>query len=289
MYRHLTPEPGKLTIAGRASQTHPARTTHLTNQNNQQSTLPNWISTNYFACLEDELVDQTTDDKHIDTEDALARLPTTPRSTKNINTNTPIRKAKRKLPISYALPSILISPASQVSHTTNRLEMCGTVGDIPCNWIIDTGAQCTVIVRSLADQAKVSRTQPMFQPYTADGSRLGVSQDLLATIQVGTQTLRNTRITVVENLAYPAILGMDCLQQLGLSLTLGNDCILKPDLATTLQPQPGRPNSDQHGPPAGSQNQPFVGLIYNSTTVTIPAGCFRGQSSDYSQRDYRIY
>ena len=90
-----------------------------------------------------------------------------PSSTKNINTNTPMTKATRKLPISYALPSILISPASQVLHTTNRLEMSGTVGDIPCNWIIDTGVQCTVIVRSLADQAKGDRIQPIFQPHTA--------------------------------------------------------------------------------------------------------------------------
>lgn len=150
--------------------------------------------------------------------------------------------------------------------------MRGTVGNVPCNWIIDTGAQCTVIVRSLADQAKGDRIQPMFQPHTADGSRLGVSQDLLATIQVGTQTLRNVRITVVENLAYPAILGMDCLQQLGLSLNLGNDCVVEPNLAPAQQPQlPRRTSSDQHCPP-GSQSHPFIGLIYNSTTVTIPAG-----------------
>ena len=198
-----------------------------------------------------------------------------PSSTKNINTNTPMTKATRKLPISYALPSILISPASQVSHTTNRLEMSGTVGDIPCNWIIDTGVQCTVIVRSLADQAKGDRIQPIFQPHTADVSRLGVTQNLLTTTQVCTRTVctRNARIIVVENLAYSVILGMDCLQQLGLSLTLGNDCILKPDLATASQPQPGRSSSAQDCPLAAAQNQPFVGLIYNSATVTIPAGC----------------
>lgn len=194
-------------------------------------------------------------------------------STQNINPTTPITKVTRKLPISYALPSILISPASQVSRTTNRLEMSGTVGDIPCKWIIDTGAQCSVITRSLADQAKGDRRQPMFQPHTADGSRLGVSQDLLATIQVGTQTLRNARLTVVDNLAYPAILGMDCLQQLGLSLTLGNDCILKSELSTASQPGPERPHSNQHCPPAAAPNQPVVGLIYNAATVTIPAGC----------------
>ena len=158
--------------------------------------------------------------------------------------------------------SPLVSATSIPGATQSRLsriEMDGEVGGQPCTWLIDTGAEISVISQHLASRAVGHKVPSQYTPHTVDGSDLGTAFDLLTTCRVGKTAVKEHRFTVVQKSTYEAIIEMDLFPSLDVKLSLNGevcyDC--KNDNLSTL--------------PHKAIHTPKICRIYASTNITVPA------------------
>lgn len=152
----------------------------------------------------------------------------------------------------------LVSATSSGGSTFTSIEIEGEIGGQRCTWLVDTGAQISVLQESLAEQAQGSKMGCQFSPHTVDGSGMGTVYDLVTDCQVGDQHIEQHRFTVVQQSTYPAIIGMDLLPRLNMHLSIGSQVFVS-----------GTNNiADQD-----SGTKPFpprVCRIHASAAVTVP-------------------
>ena len=87
-------------------------------------------------------------------------------------------------------------------------------------WLLDTGAQCSVVSSEVISGLDVKKIPPVRQPVTVDGSALDLMCVIICDVTVGEQTLRDQPLYVVRNLTPSCILGTDILKRLGTSVSI---------------------------------------------------------------------
>ena len=153
----------------------------------------------------------------------------------------------------------LVSATSTESSLCTGIEINGEIGGQPCKWLLDTGAQISVIVESLAIGAKGSRVKPLHVPHTVDGTSMETLYDLITCCRIDSHIVRKHRFTVVRQSSYSAIIGMDLLTKLDLKLFLGSSNYY----GSMSNPQEGtRKNS--------SAQAPKVCCVYATSRTLIP-------------------
>lgn len=140
----------------------------------------------------------------------------------------------------------------------SRIEIDGEVGGQPCIWLIDTGAEISVISENLASMARGHRVPPHYTPHTVDGSDLGTVCDLVTTCRVGKTVINEHCFTVVQHSTYEAIIGMDLFPALNVTMSLnGQPCY--------------QGSKDKTSLPHQTDCTPTICRIYASTNITVPA------------------
>ncbi|GFU81553.1 retrovirus-related Pol polyprotein from transposon 412 [Trichonephila clavipes] len=94
----------------------------------------------------------------------------------------------------------------------------GHVNELPCNMIIDTGANVSIIRNDLAQ--KIKRETPLDPPrvvlQTVTGEKIDIHGKLKVKIQFGDTTYQHA--VYVADIADPFILGLDFLKEHGFTL-----------------------------------------------------------------------
>ena len=85
-----------------------------------------------------------------------------------------------------------------------RIEIKGEVGGQQCTWLLDTGAQISVLSEDLVRTARGMRTSAQYIPHTVDGATMNTVCDLITDCEIGGQIIKQHRFTVVRGCTYPA-------------------------------------------------------------------------------------
>ena len=102
------------------------------------------------------------------------------------------------------------SPAPN-THPGHSIFIPGQVGERTCCWLLDTGAQRTLISEAAFKQLGSSyHLEPTpIKPIAVDGSRLNLLESALVKVTLGTSLSRSLPVLVVKNIQPDCILGMD--------------------------------------------------------------------------------
>lgn len=87
-------------------------------------------------------------------------------------------------------------------------------------WLLDTGAQCSVISSDVIADMDVQKIPALRQPVTVDGNALDLDCVVMCDVSVGDKTLRDQPLYVVRGLSPCCILGTDLLKKLGSSVSI---------------------------------------------------------------------
>ena len=88
------------------------------------------------------------------------------------------------------------------------------------DWLLDTGAQCSVVSSEVVKDMDVQRIPALRQPVTVDGNALDLDCVVVCDVSVGDKTLRDQPLYVVRNLSPSCILGTDLLKRMGSSIAI---------------------------------------------------------------------
>lgn len=96
-----------------------------------------------------------------------------------------------------------------MSGGSNGIFIIGYVNGVPCNWIIDTGANVTIIRKDLAQQLdeKLIWTPPSVTLQTVSGDKINIHGKLNINITFGSVTYHHT--AYVADITDTCILGLD--------------------------------------------------------------------------------
>jgi hypothetical protein len=160
----------------------------------------------------------------------------------------------------FSLDNSPLVSATITQGPQSRIEIKGEVGSQKCTWLLDTGAQISVLSADLAQKARGIRAPAQYIPHTVDGSIMSTVCDLIADCDIGGQIIKQHRFTIVKDCTYPAILGMDLFSALNVKIHMGNiECSQSADTINTknrLTRQSG--------------STPVVGRIYATRNVEVP-------------------
>ncbi|GFW27444.1 hypothetical protein TNCV_162891 [Trichonephila clavipes] len=123
----------------------------------------------------------------------------------------------RRLP-DFGKPHIPVCQISTKSTGENGIFIMGHVNELPCNMIIDTGANVSIIRNDLAQKLKEKLiwTPPRVVLQTVTGEKIDVHGKLKVKIQFGDTTYQHA--VYVADIADPFILGLDFLKEHGFTL-----------------------------------------------------------------------
>ncbi|GFT66320.1 hypothetical protein TNCV_3207971 [Trichonephila clavipes] len=123
----------------------------------------------------------------------------------------------RRLP-DFGKPHIPVCQISTKSTGENGIFIMGHVNELPCNMIIDTGANVSIIRNDLAQKLKVKLiwTPPRVVLQTVTGEKIDIHGKLKVKIQFGDTTYQHA--VYVADIADPFILGLDFLKEHGFTL-----------------------------------------------------------------------
>ncbi|GFW74540.1 retrovirus-related Pol polyprotein from transposon 412 [Trichonephila clavipes] len=122
----------------------------------------------------------------------------------------------RRLP-DFGKPHFPVCQISTKSTGENGIFIMGHVNELPCNMIIDTGANVSIIRNDLAQKLKRNLSGP--RPACAtnrDGEKIDIHGKLKVKIQFGDTTYQHA--VYVADIADPFILGLDFLNEHGFTL-----------------------------------------------------------------------
>ena len=88
------------------------------------------------------------------------------------------------------------------------------------DWLLDTGAQCSVVSSDVIGDMDVQRIPALRQPVTVDGNALDVDCVVVCDVSIGDKTLRDQPLYVVRGLSPCCILGTDLLKKMGSSVSI---------------------------------------------------------------------
>ena len=94
----------------------------------------------------------------------------------------------------------------------------GGVGERKVEWLLDTGAQCTVIDASVIEGLELPRIPAPQRPVAVEGTPLDLNCVVVCDLSVGARTLRDHPVYVMNDLKPYCILGTDVLKRLGSSV-----------------------------------------------------------------------
>ncbi len=95
--------------------------------------------------------------------------------------------------------SHVVSATNTGNSTFTSIEIEGTVGGKHCTWLVDTGAQVSIVQESLAAQARGSKIECQFVPHTVDGFWMGTVYGLVTDCQVGNQHIFQHRLRLLNS------------------------------------------------------------------------------------------
>ncbi|GFX69692.1 retrovirus-related Pol polyprotein from transposon 412 [Trichonephila clavipes] len=123
----------------------------------------------------------------------------------------------RRLP-DFGKPHIPVCQISTKSTGENGIFIMGHVNELPCNMIIDTGANVCIIRNDLAQKLKEKLiwTPPRVVLQTVTGEKIDIHGKLKIKIQFGDTTYQHA--VYVADIADPFILGLDFLKEHGFTL-----------------------------------------------------------------------
>ncbi|GFX63475.1 retrovirus-related Pol polyprotein from transposon 17.6 [Trichonephila clavipes] len=123
----------------------------------------------------------------------------------------------RRLP-DFGKPHIPVCQISTKSTGENGIFIMGHVNELPCNMIIDTGANVSIIRNDLAQKLKEKLiwTPPRMVLQTVTGEKIDIHGKLKVKIQFGDTTYQHA--VYVADIADPFILGLDFLKEHGFTL-----------------------------------------------------------------------
>ncbi|GFV99233.1 retrovirus-related Pol polyprotein from transposon 412 [Trichonephila clavipes] len=122
----------------------------------------------------------------------------------------------RKLP-DFGKPHIPVCQISTKSTGENGIFIMGHVNELPCNMIIDTGANVSIIRNDLAQKLKEKLLDPAPRGATdRDGEKIDIHGKLKVKIRFGDTTYQHA--VYVADIADPFILGLDFLKEHGFTL-----------------------------------------------------------------------
>ena len=114
----------------------------------------------------------------------------------------------------------MYSSSRMGGHNGAEVYVSGAVDNRRVEWLLDTGAQCSVVSSEVISGLDVKMIPPMRQPVTVDGSALDLACVIICDVTVGDQTLRDQPLYVVRSLTPSCILGTDVLKRLGTSVSI---------------------------------------------------------------------
>ncbi|GFW57352.1 retrovirus-related Pol polyprotein from transposon 412 [Trichonephila clavipes] len=123
----------------------------------------------------------------------------------------------RRLP-DFGKPHFQVCQISTKSTGENGIFIMGHVNELPCNMIIDTGANVSIIRNDLAQklQEKLIWTPPRVVLQTVTGEKIDIHGKLKVKIKFGDTTYQHA--VYVADIADPFILGLDFLKEHGFTL-----------------------------------------------------------------------
>ncbi|GFX60862.1 retrovirus-related Pol polyprotein from transposon 17.6 [Trichonephila clavipes] len=123
----------------------------------------------------------------------------------------------RMLP-DFGKPHFPVCQISTKSTGENGIFIMGHVNELPCNMIIDTGANVSIIRNDLAQKLKEKLiwTPPRVVLQTVTGEKIDIHGKLKVKIQFGDTTYQHA--VYVADIADPFILGLDFLKEHGFTL-----------------------------------------------------------------------
>ncbi|GFV07829.1 retrovirus-related Pol polyprotein from transposon 412 [Trichonephila clavipes] len=123
----------------------------------------------------------------------------------------------RRLP-DFGKPHFPVCQISTKSTGENGIFIMGHVNELPCNMIIDTGANVSIIRNDLAQKLKEKLiwTPPRVVLQTVTGEKIDIHGKLKVKIQFGDTTYQHA--VYVADIADPFILGLDFLKEHGFTL-----------------------------------------------------------------------
>ncbi|GFW62057.1 retrovirus-related Pol polyprotein from transposon 412 [Trichonephila clavipes] len=123
----------------------------------------------------------------------------------------------RRLP-DFGKPHFQACQISTKSTGENGIFIMGHVNELPCNMIIDTGANVSIIRNDLAQKLKEKLiwTPPRVVLQTVTGEKIDIHGKLKVKIQFGDTTYQHA--VYVADIADPFILGLDFLKEHGFTL-----------------------------------------------------------------------
>ncbi|GFV77070.1 retrovirus-related Pol polyprotein from transposon 412 [Trichonephila clavipes] len=123
----------------------------------------------------------------------------------------------RRLP-DFGKPHIPVCQISTKSTGENGIFIMGHVNELPCNMIIDTGANVSIIRNDLAQKLKEKLiwTPPRVVLQTVTGEKIDIHGKLKVKIRFGDTTYQHA--VYVADIADPFILGLDFLKEHGFTL-----------------------------------------------------------------------
>ncbi|GFT22330.1 retrovirus-related Pol polyprotein from transposon opus [Trichonephila clavipes] len=123
----------------------------------------------------------------------------------------------RRLP-DFGKPHFQVCQISTKSTGENGIFIMGHVNELPCNMIIDTGANVSIIRNDLAQKLKEKLiwTPPRVVLQTVTGEKIDIHGKLKVKIQFGDTTYQHA--VYVADIADPFILGLDFLKEHGFTL-----------------------------------------------------------------------
>ncbi|GFT74516.1 retrovirus-related Pol polyprotein from transposon 412 [Trichonephila clavipes] len=123
----------------------------------------------------------------------------------------------RRLP-DFGKPHFQVCKISTKSTGENGIFIMGHVNELPCNMIIDTGANVSIIRNDLAQKLKEKLiwTPPRVVLQTVTGEKIDIHGKLKVKIQFGDTTYQHA--VYIADIADPFILGLDFLKEHGFTL-----------------------------------------------------------------------
>ncbi|GFX61818.1 retrovirus-related Pol polyprotein from transposon 412 [Trichonephila clavipes] len=123
----------------------------------------------------------------------------------------------RRLP-DFGKPDFQVCQISTKSTGENGIFIMGHVNELPCNMIIDTGANVSIIRNDLAQKLieKLIWTAPRVVLQTVTGEKIDIHGKLKVKIKFGDTTYQHA--VYVADIADPFILGLDFLKEHGFTL-----------------------------------------------------------------------
>ena len=113
-----------------------------------------------------------------------------------------------------------VAAARVAGYNDAEVYVSGYVQDRRVDWLLDTGAQCSVISSDVIENMDVQRIPALRQPVTVDGNALDLDCVILCDVSVGDKTLRDQPLYVVRHLSPSCILGTDLLKKMGSSVSI---------------------------------------------------------------------